>query len=180
MIYWRLFILILTTFSYSLMAQKTCSRVAKINFQDVLVDTSSSRKGEGIKFYLEKDPQAKIYYNRYVKNQKNQLVPSILGTLGVGLIITGVLKSNSADTDTNRFKDRGIWVVGGALMLGANYLLANMRQNRNEKNLHIAVKEYNKRNLPKIYFGPFIDRYENGRNSNSQKIGIQGQLRKEF
>ena len=36
-----------------------CSRSARINYQDVLVDTSSTRKGEGIKFYLEKDPIAR-------------------------------------------------------------------------------------------------------------------------
>ena len=46
-----------------------CSRSARINYQDVLVDTSSTRKGEGIKFYLEKDPIARTYYKKYEKNQ---------------------------------------------------------------------------------------------------------------
>ena len=179
MAYWRFFLFISLFILQPLRAQKTCSRVAKINFQDVLVDTSSSRKGEGIKFYLEKDPQAKSFYDRYLDNQKDQLIPSLLGTLGVGLILTGILKSNSSDNE-NRFKDRGIWVAAGAVTLGVNYILANIRGKQNEKNLHSAVEEYNKRNLPKIYFGPFINQYENERNSNSRKFGIQGQLRKEF
>ena len=164
--------------NFAFAADEPCSRTARINFQEVLVDTSSSRKGEGIKYYLEKDPTAKTYYDTYVKKQKNQLIHSVLGTTAIGLILNGVLKSN--DPNKNNFQNKGVWIASGALLIGLNILLAHTLSISNEKNLQRAVKEYNKRNLPKIHFGPFINQFENERNSSSRKFGVGGQISKEF
>lgn len=46
-------------------AEKTCSRVATINYQQVLVDAGSNKKGEGLRFYLEKDPISKKLLDKY-------------------------------------------------------------------------------------------------------------------
>ena len=42
---------ILLILSYSAHSTDTCSRIATINYQDILIDTSSTKKGEGLRYY---------------------------------------------------------------------------------------------------------------------------------
>ncbi|HLW56607.1 MAG TPA: hypothetical protein VKY27_04425, partial [Bacteriovoracaceae bacterium] len=63
-------ILILLLNSLSVFAAETCSRVAIINYQEVLVDVSSSNRGEGLRFYLEKDEVAKGLLDEYQENNR--------------------------------------------------------------------------------------------------------------
>ena len=54
----RLTLLILSLIS-SAWGAETCSRVASINYQEVLIDVSSNNRGEGLRYYLAKDQIAK-------------------------------------------------------------------------------------------------------------------------
>lgn len=127
-------------------ATETCSRIATINYQEVLVDTNSTDKGEGLRFHLEKDPTAREYLNLYQKNSAITWPTALIGTTGTGILLYGFLNRNSGD--------RPVYLISGASVILVNFLIARTVENNNEKNLTRAIEEYNKRNLPKIYFDP--------------------------
>lgn len=145
----RFFCLILTlffSFNQALFAVETCSRIAIINYQEVLVDSNASDKGEGLRYHLEKDPVAKEFLNTYQKNSSIRWPNAILGTAGTGLLLSGFFSSNSQNRQT--------YVVSGVAVILVNFLVARTLEMSNESNLTRAIEEYNKRNLPKIYFNP--------------------------
>lgn len=127
----------------SLQANETCGRTAMINYQEVIIDTDSSKKGEGLRFYLEKDEQALSYLDRYQEGTRLKWHSAALGTLGSGLLVAGLF-TNSASNN------RSVLYIGGATLLIVNFLMAKTLEKANEENLTRAVEEYNKRNLPRI------------------------------
>jgi len=132
--------------SFRLQAIETCSRVAVINYQEVLIDSNSSDKGEGLRYHLEKDPVAKMHLDTYQKNSRFVWPSAIIGSAGTGLLLYGFFNSNS--------EDRRIFIISGSATLLVNYLIARTLEVSNETNLNKAIEEYNKRNLPKIFFNP--------------------------
>lgn len=129
------------------LATQVCSRVAQINFQEVLVDTSSTQKGEGLRFYLEKDEIARNYLDRYQDGTKITWQNAALGTVGTSMLIGGLFASDGSTTKKSL-------LVGGAVMIAVNFFVARTLEFNNEQNLTKAIEEYNKRNLPKIFFYP--------------------------
>jgi len=57
--------------------------------------------------------------------------------------------------------DQNIYLITGASIILVNFLVARTMEFTNEVNLNRAVEEYNKRNLPKIYFSPEENRSQN-------------------
>ncbi|MGZ3788343.1 MAG: hypothetical protein ACXVLQ_07450 [Bacteriovorax sp.] len=138
---------------FTVNAVETCSRIAIINFQEVLVDSNASEKGEGLRYYLEKDPVAKEYLDSYQKNSGIRWPNAFLGTAGTGLLLFGFFTSNS--------QDRQIYLISGGATILVNFFIARTLEVTNEANLNRAIEEYNKRNLPKIYFNPETNRETN-------------------
>lgn len=143
----RLLIPLLLCLTFNAFGQEVCSRIAIVNYQEVLVDTNTNQKGEGLRFYLEKDPVAKSYLDKYQEGSDIKLENAIMGTLGTGLIIGGFLNN---DND----KRKKVLLISGVSMLLVNFLVAKTAEYSNENNLLRAIKEYNKKNLPKIFFQP--------------------------
>ena len=139
--------IILIFFSYSLFSEETCSRVAVINYQEVLVDTNTTQKGEGLRYFLEKDEVAKNYLDLYQEGTDMRWQNAAMGTLGTGMIIGGIFTNSSSSNRQSLF-------LGGAVVMLVNFLVAKTLDQANEKNLIQAIDEYNKRNLPRIYFDP--------------------------
>lgn len=137
---------ILLTFiiSCTIFANEACSRIAIINQQEVLVDPSSNRKGEGLRFHLEKDETAKKYLDEYQSVSQDYLRPAIIGTIGSGLILSAFIVNSS---DKNR---KGLLISGFATII-VNFLIDKTIDNANERNLTRSIEEYNKRQSPKIY-----------------------------
>ncbi len=131
---------------WSTYAVDTCSRTAVINYQEVLVDTNSTEKGEGLRYHLEKDPVAKSYLDKYQEGTQIRWENAVLGTMGTGLLIGGALAQDSGS--------RSPLLIGGIAISIVNFLMAKTFENSNEENLNKAIEEYNKRNMPKIYFNP--------------------------
>jgi hypothetical protein len=154
------------------LANETCSRTAIVNFQEVVVDSSASRKGEGLRFFLAKDKVAESYLNEYQERSRMSWKTAAASTIGTGLMITGLFQ---ADTITGRDRRKRLLVAGASLVI-VSYLVSKTIQNNNEKYLEMAVDEYNRRNLPRIYFSPYLD--EDGRGGTA--TGIQGGFVKEF
>ena len=85
-------LLILSIFiSLPIWAAETCSRVATINYQEVLVDVSSSNRGEGIRYYLEKDQIARELLDEYQENLRPTWKGATMSTLGSAMILGGLL-----------------------------------------------------------------------------------------
>ncbi|MCR9203837.1 MAG: hypothetical protein NXH75_04610 [Halobacteriovoraceae bacterium] len=142
-----LIITFLVFLSNSSMAVETCSRIAIINYQEVLVDTNSTEKGEGLRFHLEKDRTAKSYLDLYQEGTKIGLENAVMGTLGTSMMLGGIL-SNAESSKKQTL------LIGGATLMIINFLVAKTMETSNEQNLRKAIEEYNKRNLPKIYYNP--------------------------
>ena len=143
----RFFLVILFIFnSVSVFAVETCSRTAIINYQEVLIDSNSSQKGEGLRYHLEKDPLAKQYLDTYQKNSAIMWPSAVLGTAGTGLLLVGFFNSDS--------ENRRLYIISGSAIIFVNFLVARTLEMNNESNLNRAIEEYNKRNLPKIFFSP--------------------------
>lgn len=143
----KLTVLICLFFCPLLFAAETCSRVATINYQDILVDVSSKNRGEGLRYYLEKDEVAKSLLNEYQENNRPTWKSAALSTVGSGLIIGGLLSPGGGET-------RNMFLFGGATMIAVSYMISKTIQYNNEYLLSKSVEEYNKRNTPKIFFSP--------------------------
>jgi hypothetical protein len=147
----RFFILILILFTIfaTASAMETCSRTAIINYQEVLVDTNSNQKGEGLRYYLEKDLIAKDYLNKYQDGTRLKWYHAVPGSIGSALVLTGVLSPG----DNNRRS----FIVGGVALILVNFLISKTFEAANEENLQKSIEEYNKRNLPLIHFNQLKD-----------------------
>lgn len=146
-------------------AAETCSRTAIINYQEVLIDNNSTQKGEGLRYYLDKDKVAKQYLDVYQEGLQNKTINAFLGTVGTLLIFSGFLVNES------RSRKRTL-LIGGASVMAINFLVAKTIEHRNEGNLHRGIEEYNKRNLPRIYFNAVFDEVENYSLNGLKGIGL--------
>ena len=162
--YLFLFLLIPT----SLFANETCSRVAIINYQEILVDAGSGKRGEGLRFYLEKDPVSKELLDTYQKKNKPTVLNASASTLGSIMILSGILQTSEAGAVSTQ----NTLIYGGSLLIAVSYLAAKTMKYNNEKYLKQAVDQYNKRNSPRIYFSPYRD--DNGQS------GVGFGLRRNF
>lgn len=160
----KLFLLLILTFAAhnNLYAAEACSRIAIINYQEVLVDTNSTQKGEGLRFHLEKDEKAKEYLDEYQKGTQIKWQNSLLGSVGTGLVLTSFLTNSTGNNKRSL-------LIGGATLIAINFLVAKTLESANEKNLINAIEEYNKRNLPKIYFSP---KTSEGREPSGFEFGV--------
>ena len=142
----RIFIVTLILILNSLCASalETCSRTAIINYQEVLVDTTSNQKGEGLRYYLEKDLIDKEYLDKYQEGSHLQWYQAVPGSVGTAMLLGGIIGAS----DSNK---RSL-IIGGAALIAVNFLVAKTFEAANEENLQKAVEEYNKRNLPLIHF----------------------------
>lgn len=147
------------------MANETCSRVATINYQKVLVDAGSNKQGEGLRFYLEKDPISTKLLNNYQKENKPTIFAASASTAGSLMILAGLLQTNNVPGIQNS----NTLIYGGGVLVALSYLTSKTIQYSNEKILKEAVDQYNKRNTPRIYFSPYRD--NNG--SSGVGFGIQ-------
>lgn len=144
--------LLLLLFPFSTRAAETCSRVATINYQEVLVDVSASNRGEGLRYYLEKDPVAKELLDQYQENNRPTWKSAAMSTFGTAMILGGLLRSNEGKEET--ITGRNFLIFGGATLIAVSYLISKTNQYNNEHLLLKSVEEYNKRNTPRIFFAP--------------------------
>lgn len=133
-------------------AAETCSRIATINYQEVLVDVSSKNRGEGLRYYLEKDQVSKELLDQYQKNNKSTWKSAALSTLGTGMVLAGILRTSQGEKEA--FTGRNFLIFGGLSTIIVSYFVAKTIELNNEALLTRSVEEYNKRNTPRIFFAP--------------------------
>lgn len=148
------YILIITAFvimpNYALIASESCSRTATINYQEVLIDSANSLKGEGLRPYLAKDAQALSYLEIYQQNARPSFKSSFLGTTGVALSIL----SFTTNSDHKAPWNSKVLLTTGLSLIFINYIFNHTLQKTNEENLYKAIEEYNLKYRPKIEFTP--------------------------
>ena len=137
---------------------ETCSRIAVINYQEVLVDAGSNKKGEGLRFYLEKDPIAKELLDEYQEKNRPSVWSAGTSTLGSLMVLGGLMQTNKASSGPSRNN----LLYGGGLLIAISYLTSKTLQYNNETILKQAVDQYNKRNIPKIFFSPYATNDSSG------------------
>jgi hypothetical protein len=130
-----------------------CSRIATVNYQDVLVDVSSQKRGEGLRYYLQKDPIAKDLLDQYQENNRTTWKSAASSTLGTAMILGGFLRSSNSG-ENESFTSQNFLMIGGATLIAVSYLISKTNQFNNEYLLTRSVDEYNKRNTPRIFFAP--------------------------
>lgn len=145
----RVLILFLIFFIHE--AKATCSRTAIINYQEILVDAGSDKKGEGLRFYLDKDPLSKKLLNKYQDENKPTFLRASTSTIGSILLFAGILQPN----ESTGIQNKNTLIYGGSLLIALSYLTSKTMAYSNEKILEEAVDQYNKRNSPRIFFSPF-------------------------
>lgn len=116
------------------------------------MDVSSNNRGEGLRYYLEKDQSAKGLLDEYQDNNRPSWKTAALSTFGTGMIAGGILRTGSGEEES--FTNRNVLIVGGITMIAVSYLVSRTNQYKNEYLLQKSVEEYNKRNTPKIYLTP--------------------------
>jgi hypothetical protein len=148
----KLTVLIIFILLGEVFAAETCSRVATINYQEVLVDVSSNNRGEGLRYYLENDQVSKSLLDEYQENNRPSWKTAAMSTFGTAMILGGILRTGSGEHES--FTNRNVLIVGGISMIAVSYLVSRTSQYKNEYLLQKSVDEYNKRNTPKIYLTP--------------------------
>lgn len=146
----RFMLLISFITSFEVAANQNCSRVAEINYQEVLVDTSSNDLGEGLRYYLQKDEVAKKLLDEYQENNRPTWKSAFLSTIGSTMILFGILRTTSGEGET--LTNKNTLIFGGASLVATSYLISQTSQYNNEWLLQKSVEEYNKRNTPRIFF----------------------------
>lgn len=131
-------------------AAESCSRVAIVNYQEVLVDASSSNRGEGLRYYLQRDPVSKKLLDEYQQNNRPTWQSAALSTVGTAVTLAGFLRSNEGRDEL--ITGRNTLIFGGLTMIAVSYLISRTNQYNNEWLLQRAIEEHNKRNTPRIYF----------------------------
>ena len=107
-------------------ANEACSREATVNFQKILVDPSTNKKGEGLRFYLNKDPVAQSYLDRYQSAGLPQWQTAALSTIGVGLLGAGIIQVTGDEGSTeDRIKRHKYFLMGGVSFLVFNFIISN-------------------------------------------------------
>lgn len=145
-----IFMILSTSLSYS---AEICSRIAKINFQEVLVDAGDGRKAEGLRFYLEKDLVAKNLLDEYQDINRPSALSVGVSTVGSLMILTSIFQTGNS----NALGHRDTLMFSGIAVIGINYLINKTISQNSEKILNKAIEQYNKRNSPKIFFNPYLD-----------------------
>lgn len=108
---------------------------------------SSKSRGEGLRYYLEKDAVSKELLDEYQTNNRPTWKSAALSTVGTAMAIAGLATSGNN-------QNANFLLFGGATMIAVSYLASKTIQYNNEYLLYKSVEEYNKRNTPKIYFSP--------------------------
>jgi hypothetical protein len=150
---------LLSTVFHSPSIAASCGRTATVNYQHILVDVSSHQKGEGLRYFLNKDPLAKSYLDDYQEKGRPRWYHAAIGTLGTGIIIAGLTQSDPVEH--SGLTSKKTLLASGLLLITLNILIYKTLEHNNERLLIQAIEEYNKRNLPRIYFSPVPDNQEN-------------------
>lgn len=156
-----------------------CNRTASVNSREIMLDLGARKKGEGLRYYFNQDPKAKYYLDQYQKTDDFFWYSAALGTLGTVTALVGMGRPGSFEGPRNAQKR--ILMISGVTLILVNFFVVKTLEYNNEKYLLKAKEEYNKRNWPKIYFGPVPDEGpQNSGHTTTNRWGVGAGLTTQF
>ena len=107
-------------------------------------DSLHKKDAEKLRTFFKNDPEAIRSLEIYQKNRKTARVAAYTGTIGILLILSGLIFSPKLPSDRahSRFKAAAVW--GGTALTAGSFIYSFGRLKSNENNLENAINAYNK------------------------------------
>ena len=137
------------------------------------MDTSSLKKGDGLRPYISKDAEAKNHLDNYQKTLLGRNQNAVIGTLGLGVMLSSIIVA-----EKHPLEEKSLLTMGASLLI-INFLVAQAIRLKNEDLLTKSIHEYNKRNYPKIYFMPDLNLLSPS-NQKGREFGLMAELQLSF
>ncbi|MDH4467643.1 MAG: hypothetical protein QE271_06250 [Bacteriovoracaceae bacterium] len=137
---------ILFTYSLYSSAQDSCSRIATVNYQDIFIDSSSSKKGEGLRNYLSQNAESLSLLNTYQENTVPNYWISGASTAGLLMVILGMASSR----DSGTYYSKQTLMSTGLVVIAVSLITSQALKAKNEDRLMKSIDIYNSNNDPKI------------------------------
>ena len=138
-----LIILLINNFSFAQQENQTCSRVAIYNNEEVLIDGHTSKKGSGLNKIMKSNMLAMKHLENYQTNNEMKIFNIASGTVSTASIFAGLLYTGSKANKNN------LLIFGGLIAL-VNFLTTKTIEFYNERELDLAISEFNKTSDNKI------------------------------
>lgn len=127
-------------------AQDSCSRIATVNYQDIFIDSSSSKKGEGLRNYLSQNPESLALLNSYQEHTLPNYWISGASTAGLTMVILGL----AAKRESGSYYSKQSLITTGLVVIALSIITSQTLKAQNEDRLLSAIEVYNSTNDPKI------------------------------
>lgn len=142
----------------NLFAQDSCGRVATINYQDIFIDSSSTKKGEGLRNFLAQSPESLALLNEYQENTRPNYWIAGSSTAGFMLIILGLMSTRKTGT----YYSKQSLMTTGVVVMALSLVTSQTLKRQNEDRLMESIEIYNSTGGPQIELpeeksGPFFD-----------------------
>ena len=116
---------------------QTCSRKAIYKNKEILIDGYTGSKGSGLNNIMTSNKKALSHLIKYQNSNDIQMFNLVSGTVSSASLLTGLLYTGSKSNKNN------LILFGGIVAL-INFLTTKTIQFYNERELTLAVDEFNK------------------------------------
>lgn len=127
----------MTNFVYAQNANQTCSRKAIYKNQEILIDGYTGVSGSGLNKIMKDHPKAMAHLKNYQELNDVKVFNLVSGTVSTASLLTGLLYTGEKSNKNN------LLLFGGIVAL-INFLTTKTIQFYNERELVLAIDEFNK------------------------------------
>ena len=124
-------------FIYANSGAHTCSRKALYKNQEILIDGYTGVNGSGLNKIMKDYPKAMYHLNKYQKLNDIKVFNLVSGSVSTASLLTGLLYSGDKSNKNN-------FILFGAVVALINFLTTKTIKFYNEKELTLAIDEFNK------------------------------------
>ena len=127
----------MTNFVYSGETNQTCSRTAIYKNKEILIDGYTGVKGSGLINIMKKHPKASEHLTKYRASSDIKKINLVAGSISSASILTGLLYTGDKSNKNN-------FLLFGGIIALVNFLATKTIQFYSEKELTLAIEEFNK------------------------------------
>jgi len=138
-----IFFIFMINFVYAKDSAPTCSRKAIFNNKEILIDGYTGARGSGLNKIMRSNPKALKHLSIYQNANDIQTFNLLSGTISTTSLITGLLYTGDRDNKNN-------FILFGGIVALINFLTTKTIQFYNERELTLAIEEYNKTSVHQI------------------------------
>ena len=134
---------LVTSFVYAQSGTPTCSRKAIHDNREILIDGYTGIKGSGLNDLMKNHQKAMQHLQRYQNSGEIRTFNLLSGTISTASILTGLLYTGDKTNKSN-------FLFFGGIVALVNFLTTKTVEFYNERELALAIDEYNKTSEAKI------------------------------